>query len=261
MGSGPMKRQAICRNGVLLAVALVTSLSWSAPSAAQQGLDPRPAAMNLTWWHPVAAGAGVTALFLIDRPLRDAIQRNQSDFLSDVSDVAKTFKDPPVYAVAAVGTAALGLVVQDPKITVTGLHIAAAYGIAGGMHIGSKWVFGRSRPNRTPESATNFDFWDGDSNSSFPSGSAAVTFSLATILADAIDRKPVTILVYSAATLNSWSRLYGDRHWLSDVAFGALIGVTSAKLVNGSWTVFGLRPPTLWTDGQSMSMGYTIPLR
>lgn len=241
----------------------VVGLMIALPSASegQQGMDPRPPAMNIEWWHPLAAGAGITTLFLIDRPLSDAIRDNRSDFLSDISDVAKTFKDPPVYYIATAATVALGLVVQDPKITATGVHIATAYGIAGGLHIGSKWVFGRSRPSQTPESATNFDFWNGNSNSSFPSGSAAVTFSLATILADAIDRKPVTILVYSAATLNSWSRLYGDRHWLSDVALGALIGVTSAKLVNGEWTVFGLRPPVLWTDGQSMSMGYTIPLR
>lgn len=249
------------RISLLIVAATVASGAYSSEVAAQQGMDPRPPAMNIEWWHPLAAGAGVTTLFLIDRPLRDAIQNNQSDFLGDISDVAKTFKDPPVYAVATVGTLAVGLIAQDPKITATGFHIAAAYGIAGGLHIGSKWVFGRSRPNRTPEDATIFDFWDGDSNSSFPSGSAAVTFSLATILADAIDRKPVTILVYSAATLNSWSRLYGDRHWLSDVAFGALIGVTTAKVVNGSWTVFGLRPPQLWTDGRSMSMGYAIPLR
>lgn len=256
-----MRVTRLLRTTASAVTAAVIVAATALPATAQQSADARPPAMNIEWWHPLAAGAGITTLFLIDRPLRDAIQNNQSDFLGDVSDVAKTFKDPPVYVVASAGTVALGLIAQDPKITTTGLHIAAAYGIAGGLHIGSKWVFGRSRPSQTPDDATIFDFWDGGANSSFPSGSAAVTFSLATILSDAIDRKPVTILVYSAATLNSWSRLYGDRHWLSDVAFGALIGITSAKLVNGSWTVFGLRPPALWTDGQSMSMGYTIPLR
>ncbi|MDH3208691.1 MAG: phosphatase PAP2 family protein, partial [Gemmatimonadota bacterium] len=92
----------------------------------------------------------------------------------------------------------------------------------------------------------------------YPSGSAAVVFSLATTVADAVDRLPVTVVLYSGATLNAWARLNSDRHWLSDVALGALYGVTAAKLVNGEWTVFGIELPSLWTDGRSSGLAYTF---
>ena len=39
------------------------------------------------------------------------------------------------------------------------------------------------------------------------------------------------------------SRINDNRHWLSDVGMGALIGITSARLVSGRWRVFGLTPP------------------
>jgi membrane-associated phospholipid phosphatase len=126
------------------------------------------------------------------------------------------------------------------------------------MMIGTKWFFGRSRPSATPSDPTRFDWFDGDDSAAFPSGSAAVVFSLATTLADAIDRKPVSVLLYGGAVLNAWARLYSDRHWLTDVTLGALYGITAAKLVNGEWTVFGLEWPAVWTDGRSLSLGYTL---
>lgn len=52
---------------------------------------------------------------------------------------------------------------------------------------------------------------------------------------------------------------YSNRHWLSDVALGAVYGITAAKLVNGRWTVFCPRPPSIWTDGRSLTMHYSIP--
>jgi hypothetical protein len=85
-------------------------------------------------------------------------------------------------------------------------------------------------------------------------------FSLATTLADAIDRLPVSIALYSGATLNAWARLNANRHWLSDVALGALFGITTAKLVNGEWTVFGLELPSVWTDGRSAGLQYRLSL-
>jgi membrane-associated phospholipid phosphatase len=244
---------------------LLAAAAWAscpgAGSLAAQTMDPRPPATNLTWWHPLAAAGGVATLFLIDEPVRDWIQDHKGSTRDDVADFAKDFKDPKVIAVSSIGAVALGLMVQEPKVTVTGLQIAAAYGLAGGLNYVTKWTFGRSRPSGTPDDPTNFDFFDGDENSAFPSGSAAVVFSLATTLADAIDRKPVTILLYTGAAVNAWARMYSDRHWLSDVTLGALIGITSAKLVNGEWTVFGLRPPMLWTDGRSMGMGYRLSVR
>ena len=230
------------------------------PGSAQQPRPTleRPEAMNLEWWHPVAAGAGVaTIIFVIDQPLQEWIQPG-SESLDGVADFAARFKDPEVFWTAGLGSMAVGLAAGQPKVTATGAQILAAYGIAGWINIGTKWAFGRTRPSQTLDDATDFSWFDGGSSSSFSSGSAAVVFSLATTVADAVDRRPVSIVLYTAAGLNSWSRVHTNRHWLSDVVLGGIYGVTAAKLVNGRWTVFGLRPPTFWTDGRRSGLGYSI---
>jgi membrane-associated phospholipid phosphatase len=213
--------------------------------------------MNLQWWHPLAAGAGVAAVMLIDDPVRDFLQDHRSDGLDDLGDVTKRFKDQEVFVITGGGAIALGAITKNPKITVTGAQILAAYGLSAGVMIGTKWAFGRSRPS-SPDDPTTFDWFNGNDDSSFPSGSAAVVFSLATTLADAIDRTPASVALYAGATLNAWARLNSNRHWLSDVTMGALVGITSAKLVNGEWTVFGLELPSIWTDGRSSGLIYTL---
>lgn len=216
--------------------------------------------LRLQWWHPIAAGAGIAGLLLVDEPVQDFMQDNQGQFGDNLADVAEEFHRPNVFLVAGAGGMALGLVARQPRVAEAGVQIAAAYGLSSGMMIASKWIFGRTRPSETPDDVANFDWFNGGSSYSFPSGAAAVSFSLATTIADAVERTPVTIAVYSLATLNSWSRMYSDRHWLSDVALGALYGVTAAKIVNGRWRLFGWRPPTVGiaADG-GVTLAYRIP--
>ncbi|MEO7868704.1 MAG: phosphatase PAP2 family protein [Candidatus Eisenbacteria bacterium] len=86
-----------------------------------------------------------------------------------------------------------------------------------------KWTVGRSRP-------------DGDSrrrNSAFPSSHAANAFAVATVIARRW-RRWLIPAGFSAATL-AFSRMYLDRHWLSDVTGSLLVGVAGALL--GAWIV------------------------
>jgi membrane-associated phospholipid phosphatase len=71
-----------------------------------------------------------------------------------------------------------------------------------------------------------------------------MSFALATSLADDIHRPLASIGLYGMATAVGWSRINDNRHWLSDVAAGALVGITSAKLVSGRWRIFGLKSPS-----------------
>ena len=190
----------------------------------------------IKWWHPVVASLGVAALVVVDQPIHDFWQDNRSGTLDDISDVAKQFKEPEVFIAAGSGAMALGLMLDEPVVAQTGLQIVAAYGLSSGMMIATKWLFGRSRPSDTPDDHIQFDWFDGDENSSFPSGSAAVVFSLATTVADAADNNVVSVALYGGAVLNSWSRVYGNRHWFTDVltgsVLGSLIGVSLAKWHN-----------------------------
>jgi len=222
------------------------------------GAVPMPAALsaqdrdyrNLQWWHPIVASGGIAALFLIDKPVRNFIQDNRSATLDDIASVAVKFHEAEVPLVTGAGALVLGLATGDRKIAQTGIQVLGSFGLVSAAVIGTKWVFGRARPSSVPLDPTSFRMFDGTNASAFPSTAAGVTFSVATTLADAIDHPAATVVLYTGATLNSWSRLNGDRHWLSDVALGALYGITSAKIVNGKWRFFGLKPPTVIVDGR-----------
>ena len=73
---------------------------------------------------------------------------------------------------------------------------------------------------------------DGSSNNSFPSGHTATAFSGAEFLWQ--EYKDVNIWYgiagYAVATGTGFFRIYNGRHWLSDVAMGAGIGILSTKI-------------------------------
>jgi membrane-associated phospholipid phosphatase len=88
-----------------------------------------------------------------------------------------------------------------------------------------KWGVNRTRP-------------DGDrkrSNSSFPSSHAANAVALAWMLTRRWPRGAVGFI--ALAGLVSFSRLYLDRHFLSDVVFGAGLGLVLAVGVTRRWPV------------------------
>lgn len=79
---------------------------------------------------------------------------------------------------------------------------------------------------------TNTKRPDGSSNNSFPSGHTATAFMGAEFLWQ--EYKDVSlwygITGYVIATGTGFFRMYNDRHWLTDVAAGAGIGILSTKI-------------------------------
>lgn len=82
------------------------------------------------------------------------------------------------------------------------------------------------------KSITKIQRPDGSSNNSFPSGHTATAFSGAEFLWQ--EYKDVNIWYgisgYVVATGTGLFRIYNARHWLSDVAMGAGIGILSTKI-------------------------------
>jgi hypothetical protein len=89
--------------------------------------------------------------------------------------------------------------------------------VTGGVTSLLKSVVNRSRP-------------DGNSHTSFPSGHAALAFATATFLARSIDDVGDTwyhdlgYALYLPAAYVGINRIEGNRHFASDVAFGAFLG-------------------------------------
>jgi membrane-associated phospholipid phosphatase len=108
---------------------------------------------------------------------------------------------------------------QTNKLSHLGLDMVRAELLEEGIVQALKFSVRRERP-------------DGSNNQSFPSGHAAVTFAVASVLERHLGYRaawPTFVIATYVAT----SRLHDNVHFLSDVLFGAAIGTASG------WTVVG----------------------
>lgn len=194
----------------------------------------------LRWWHGAAFVGGLSALMLLDHPTQRYLQGHRSASANDVSGSIRRFGQIEVYGTITAGILAAGLVSGDDELTRAGGRLAATLALAGASASVTKLVFGRPRPNESLD-ADGYSPFSGQV--AMPSGHTTMAFALATTLADEIDRTWASVGLYTMATGVGWSRINDDSHWLTDVAAGAVLGITTAKLVSGRWRIFGLRPP------------------
>ena len=102
---------------------------------------------------------------------------------------------------------------------------------------GFKYGVGRERPN-------------GGNNRSFPSGHTSHSFTIAAVSQELLGYK-VGILAYAMAAVVGFSRIQDNKHYLSDVIFGAGIGTVIGRgfgMVYKKETIAASLQPTL--DGQ-----------
>lgn len=119
-------------------------------------------------------------------------------------------------AAAAFATYAIGRVTRNPKVTLIGADLIQAQIVTQVTTQGLKFAVGRTRPDGT--------------TLSFPSGHTASTFAMATVLQRDLGWK-VGIPAYALATYVGASRIHDKRHYLSDVAFGAAVGIVAGRTV------------------------------
>jgi membrane-associated phospholipid phosphatase len=141
----------------------------------------------------------------------------------------QTIGGAPVQAAAAVATYTIGRLTHRPKITMVGADLISSQIVAQTTTQVMKFAAGRTRP-------------DGTANS-FPSGHSSSTFATATVLQRHFGWK-VGIPAYGMATYVAASRIQTKRHFLSDVTFGAALGIVAGRSVtvgHGN-TKFALSP-------------------
>lgn len=128
----------------------------------------------------------------------------------------------------------------------TVVRAGAAAALATGLVGGVKFAFGRERPYAA---GTSFEFRPFSGASSFPSGHTAVAFALATAVADRTDDPWSDYVLYGAATLTALSRVNDNKHWVSDVLAGGLLGHLSAR-----WVSRRMGPVQVTPAGLSVSL-------
>lgn len=196
---------------------------------------------SIRWYHGLLFLGAIAALSPLDEPVRDGIQDARSSSGDDLAKVIRHVGQPEVYATVALGTVATGLLAGNSNITRAGARISAGIALGGAVSTLIKLSLGRRRPFSAEDQYTFGPFSKADA--SFPSGHTMTAFALATGVSDEVHSLPVTIGMYTLATGVAWSRMNDNKHWLSDVVAGAAIGITSTKLMNGRWRVFGISAP------------------
>lgn len=223
----------------------VQSASQPPPAPADTGFH------HIRWYEAAVAVGGTAAVMLADQPVQRFVQRHRTRTTDDLADVFRQGGEAPVALLATGGLALSGIIAKDDKLRDDGVRAGVSIVVGTVAAEALKYGLGRGRP-ASFNSATNFRLFTGEHDSlgvesrgSFPSGHTVVAFALATSLADDIHRTPASVALFAIAAGTGLSRLNDDRHWLSDVVGGMLIGVTSARLVSGRWRAFGLRPPSV----------------
>lgn len=116
----------------------------------------------------------------------------------------------------AFATYSIGRMTGNPRVAVIGADLVRAQFVSQTLTQVIKFGTGRTRPDGT--------------SMSFPSGHTASAFATATVLQRHLGWK-AGIPAYGVAAYVAASRIQTQRHYLSDVAFGAAIGMIAGRTV------------------------------
>lgn len=212
---------------------------------------------QIQWYEPVIAAAGVSVFFLVDNPVRSYMLDNQTTTKDDAASAFKKVGEPEVWALVPAVMIGTGLALKKPGLTRSGLRAVTSAALAGGVTAVLKFAFGRERPNVEGSEPLDFEPFESVSDdASFPSGHTSSAFGFAASLAEDVHPLWAKIGLYTLATGTAWSRVYNNQHWTSDVIAGAIVGITSAKIVSGKWLAWGIRMPAVFTDGHQVTVSW-----
>jgi membrane-associated phospholipid phosphatase len=163
----------------------------------------------------IAAGAAAALLF---NPYETRINAfiQKSDDAENTFDAGDLIGGGFPQVGGAFATYILGRALSDTRLAIVGSELVRAQLINGGLTQGIKVAVNRRRPDHGPHS--------------FPSGHASASFATATVIQDEYGWK-AGIPAYALASYVGVSRLSENSHFASDVAFGAAIGIVSARAV------------------------------
>jgi membrane-associated phospholipid phosphatase len=210
--------------------------------------DTLPLRPLFTWNDAALAGAfvlGTLALHPLDKQTARELRRpqNQSNkFFQDVSTFVRTTADPGSVLIG-VSLYAVGRVSKQERVADLGLHGLEALVVGAAVANVMKVGFGRGRPylgNDTIFNPDDWGFgrgWGREQYRSFPSGHTVAAFAAAAAVTNEAARWRrgsewiVGPVLFGGAALAGASRMYNNKHWLSDVVMGAAIGVFSGNKV------------------------------
>jgi membrane-associated phospholipid phosphatase len=179
--------------------------------------------------------AGGVVVYIYDDEIRQWIQRNPTHTKENLSKYVFEPWGSGFYPAFLLGGFYIyGLAAKSHKARQVALGGAQAFVMTAITTQIIKHLTHRHRPNQ--DEPPNPRLWEGPFTGweydAWPSGHTSTAFALATLISSVYrDKIWVSILSYTLATGTAWSRIYDNKHWPSDVLFGAALGFAIGKTV------------------------------
>jgi membrane-associated phospholipid phosphatase len=167
-------------------------------------------------WDAVAL-AGTTAFLATDKRIERQLPDSHLQLYQNTSNIALGG-----LAASLAGLWAYGLKTENPHLREIGTLELETVSNTFLIYAPMQFIAGRQRPG---EGNGNGDFLNHHAlDTSFPSGHAMFTWSMATVLAREYPRNWVRVVAYGTALTVTASRLLAQDHWSSDMFVGSAVG-------------------------------------
>lgn len=184
------------------------------------------------WLKLGLMGAGTILAMQADQPVRDAVLKDQRYYKSVPIEAGRIWGD--IYMPMALfgGFAFHSLITDDIGTRKIAYEIGQASLYAAAITYTMKFAFGRARPYKN-EGANMFHPFTitDDGFHSLSSGHATIAFVLSTVLSRNAHSGFLKAVAYVPAVFTVVSRVYQDKHWVSDNLLGAAVGYFVATWV------------------------------
>lgn len=182
-------------------------------------------------WIMAGSIAVGTGFFIgLDEEIRDVFEDNRSSTTDDFANLFEPFGNGLVTIPALAAFYVFGHYDENDKAKRTALIATESFLVTGLYTTVIKVSMGRHRPS-TGDSSTSFDGFTTD-HKSFPSGHTSTAFAIATVIANKYEETPyIKPISYGIASLTGLSRINDEKHWASDVFFGAALGYFTSKTI------------------------------
>ncbi len=184
-----------------------------------------PARFSLRQWGVAGwtfIGTGMTAV--ADDGIRPLFARRGGTIPAVARGIGDIYGTWIPAAAISSGLYLSGLAFDEPGIRRAGRHVVQSVVYAAAITTLTKVLLGRHRPGLEDGPYTFEGPTTKDDYHSFPSGHSTIAFAVSSTLAAEIDDPWASVGLYTLAGATALSRLYADRHWGSDIIFGAVVG-------------------------------------